>query len=64
VKRTFILFMVGFAVVAIVGYALWLIFDTVHTMYKDRRLSKELDELESWQRERKKGQDPPPPDAT
>jgi hypothetical protein len=54
VKRAFFLFFIGFAVVATAGYLLWLIFDSLRTIYRDWRLTRELDELEAWSREKKR----------
>jgi tRNA-2-methylthio-N6-dimethylallyladenosine synthase len=54
VKRAFFLFFIGFAVVATVGYLVWLIFDSLRTIYRDWRLARELDELEAWSREKRR----------
>ena len=52
-KRSFILFLVGFVVIATAAYMLYLLFDSFHAMYKDWRLGKEMDELEAWSRQQK-----------
>jgi hypothetical protein len=60
--------MVGFAVLATVGYMAYLLFDSIHAMYKDWRLGKEMNELETWSRKKKatdataenSGSSPPP----
>jgi hypothetical protein len=54
VKRAFVLFMAVFFVVSAVGYLIWMFFDAARTVYKNRQLAKELDELEAWSREKKK----------
>ena len=53
IKRTFILFLVGFVAVATVAYLAYLLFDALRGMYRDWRLTKEMDELEAWSREKK-----------
>jgi len=67
VKRTFFYFTILFIGVAIAGYIAWLLVDALVSVYKDRKLAKELDELEAWagrKRDDADGANPPPTDHT
>ncbi len=54
-KRTFFFFIICFIAVATVCYILWLCGDSIYSLYKDRRLARELDELEEWARDKRAG---------
>lgn len=66
-KRTFFYFTILFIGVAIAGYIAWLLADGLYSLYKDRKLAKELDELEAWAGRKRNDADAasiPPADRT
>ncbi len=51
-RRAFFLFLIAFVAVASVVYLGWLIGQSLYAMWQDRRLYRELDELELWAKKR------------
>jgi hypothetical protein len=57
-KRAFFFLVIVGITIAVVCYILWLVLDALYSMYQDWRLGKELDELESLQKEKRQNQPP------
>jgi NADH:ubiquinone oxidoreductase subunit 4 (subunit M) len=60
VKRAFFLFLIVFVVVASAAYLVWLVGQAVYDLWNDRKLYKEMAELEAWAKNRRQTAAAPP----